>query len=123
MNMDKVKIMVPKFEKIEKWYHKTPKIVLWSLKKHFCDVIIQKYPDSCDGTGTFQLLYALANSYELTTVYCLLSTAEGYSGIFPCFFQRIAFFLFFKFSNAETRRSRTLFGSMTSSMNPLPAAM
>lgn len=44
MNMNKVKIMVPKFEKIEKWYHKTPKIVLWSLKKHFCDVIIQKIP-------------------------------------------------------------------------------
>ena len=77
MNMDKVKIMVPKFEKNEKWYHKTPKIVLWSLKKNIFATFSYKKSRFREGTGTFQLLYALANSYELTTVYCLLSTAEG----------------------------------------------
>ena len=31
MNVDKVKIMVPKFEKIEEWYHKMAKNAFGSL--------------------------------------------------------------------------------------------
>ena len=53
MNMDKVKMMVPKFEKIEKWYHKTPKIVLWSLKKTFLRPFLTKNPDSAKEPGHF----------------------------------------------------------------------